>query len=415
MKNKSIFLTTLFLTFFLISCSSDNTEPVNQAPVAFNLISVTNNDSNVAVTPTFTWNAATDTDGDTITYELILDTNATPTTVIASNLSNTSFVVTERLPLFEIFFWKVIAKDTNGSQTESETFSFTTRNLNIPTTPRTDNAGFSARRSHTSVQFNNKLWVIAGNDGVNKNDVWSSSDGGNTWDEMTSAANFSPPYLHTSVVYDGKIWVFGADGITNDVWNSTDGINWTEVTSSPQFSARYGYSSVIFDNKMWVIGGTDDGDIYKNDVWSSTDGVNWTEATSAAPFAGRSDFGLVVFNNKIWVIGGYDDGSSRNDIWSSSNGTTWTETTVVGDIFSIRSNHTTVTFDNKIWLFGGAYGGERRNDVWNSSDGISWAPVVNSAPRFSGRNSHTTVVFDNKIWLIAGYDGLRKNDVWVFD
>jgi hypothetical protein len=120
---------------------------------------------------------------------------------------------------------------------------------------------------------------------------------------------------HTSVVFDNKIWVIGGFDnnwfYKNDVWYSSDGINWTLATSSAPWSGRAGHTSVVFDNKIWVIGGFDDSWPPKNDVWYSSDGINWTLATDTAPWSERYGHTSVVFDNKIWVIGGY----LFQDVW----------------------------------------------------------------------------------------------------
>jgi len=211
----------VFLILITLSCSCSNDDDTpNQAPEAFTLIAVTDGAISVDVKPTFSWNAAIDPDGDTISYQLLMDTNSNPTTSIASNISETNFTITDRLT--ENLFWKVIATDTQGNTSSSNTFSFTTRNLRIPATPVTANADFSGRPEHTSVVFNNKMWVIGGIDGGNRlNDVWQSSDG-ITWSQATDNAPFIRRSGHTSIVLDDKIWVVGGydGGVThlNDVW-----------------------------------------------------------------------------------------------------------------------------------------------------------------------------------------------------
>jgi hypothetical protein len=277
----------------------------------------------------------------------------------------------------------------------------------------TSSAQWSARYLHTSVVFDNKIWVIGGvaTDGF-KNDVWYSTDGVN-WTQATSSAQWSGRLYHTSVVFDNKIWVIGGYDVNGnfkkDVWYSTDGVNWTQATANAPWSARYGHTSVVFDNKIWVIGGYDG--TYKKDVWYSTDGVNWTQATANAPWSARYLHTSVVFDNKIWVIGGWD-GAYKNDVWYSTDGVNWTQATSSAQ-WSPRYGHTSVVFDNKIWVIGGYdVNGNFKNDVWYSTDGVNWTQATSSA-QWSARRYHTSVVFDNKIWVIGGYaTDAYKNDVW---
>ena len=273
----------------------------------------------------------------------------------------------------------------------------------------TDSAGWSARSSHTSVVFDNKLWVIGGYDGSSKlNDVWYSTDG-LSWAQAAARAGWSGRTVHTSVVFDDKLWVIGGyDGShKNDVWYSADGVNWTQATSSAGWSARYNHTSVVFNDKIWVLGGYGSG--YRNDVWYSEDGLNWLQATSDAGWAGRDDHTNVVFDNKLWVLGGWD-GSRFEDVWYSDDGVNWTQATSSAG-WSARAAHTSVVFDNKLWVLGG-WDGSRLKDVWYSTDGVNWTQATGSAG-WSERASQTSVVFDNKLWILGGSDGSnRLNDVW---
>jgi hypothetical protein len=76
----------------------------------------------------------------------------------------------------------------------------------------TSSGQFGARCNHSSVVHNGKMWIIGGyknqSGGGYQNDLWSSSDG-ITWTQVTSAAGFSARGSHSSVIYDEKIWVFG--------------------------------------------------------------------------------------------------------------------------------------------------------------------------------------------------------------
>lgn len=383
----------------------------NLPPSAFGLIDVSNNETEVDVLPTFSWTTSTDPDGDVVSYSLFIDANSNPEFEIASGINGTSFTLNERLPLKENLFWKVVATDGNGAKTESETFAFTTRNLNIPSTAITANAGFSERQSNTVLDFNNRLWVIAGFDGALNNDVWNSLDGVSWTQVNTVGPKFSARARHTSVVFDNKMWVIGgpdASSNTNDVWSSPDGITWTEATSAAGFSGRDRHTSVVFDNMIWMIGGVDAAS-KKNDVWNSSDGITWTEVTSAAHFSERSSHTSVVFDNKIWVIGGRSASGDLNDVWSSVDGINWVEESLSGTLFTARSQHTSVVYDDKIWVMAGG-----KNTIWSTRDGNHW---IGFPANLNSRTFHSSTVYDSKIWIIAGIinSTVRTNDVWALD
>jgi hypothetical protein len=252
------------------------------------------------------------------------------------------------------------------AQTEDKTWTLST-----------SNAGWGARWLHSTVEFDNKIWIIGGATiGYEpKNDVWYSNDGTN-WTQATSSAAWEARTAHTSVVHNNKMWIIGG-GLSktapyrNDVWYSSDGVNWTQAISSAPWSARRGHTSVVFHDKIWVIGGSVSPDWCKvNDVWYSGDGVNWTQATGSAQWCARSGLRSVVFNDKIWVIGGNGpdqwDAPNHNDVWYSSDGINWTQATSSAP-FEARSSHSSVIFDNKIWVIGGDSIQNPKNDVWNSN------------------------------------------------
>ena len=92
----------------------------------------------------------------------------------------------------------------------------------------------------------------------------------------TDSADFSPRLGHQVVVHDDQLWLIGGDDGSrkNDVWSSSDGIAWTQRAASAAFSGRERHRIVAHDNRLWLIGGYDGSD-YGNDIWRSTDGIDW--------------------------------------------------------------------------------------------------------------------------------------------
>lgn len=384
----------------------------NQSPQNFNLLQVPNNETNISLTPELTWENAVDPEGDPVTYQLLIGMGSTsPSTVIANDLESTNFTIDNALDYNSEYSWQILASDNSGNTTNSEIFSFTTRE--IEAFIAVENAGFMERDNHTLLNFNGRMWII---DGIEVGDVWSSSDGIN-WTEEKSNASFPNRFSHSSVVFNGKIWVIGGTGnnvVFNDVWSSSDGINWIIETNNASFPKRYEHTTVVYDNRIWIIGG-EDGNTEFNDVWSSTDGINWIEETKSAPFLSRFGHTSIVFDGRIWVIGGInsDQGSGvgdLNDVWSSSDGINWNlETLEAG--FSKRWGLSSTAYDDKIWILGG----NGQNDIWSSRDGVNWKEEAGNAA-FPGRSSHTSITFDNQIWIISGWSaGSLLNDVWYLE
>ena len=79
--------------------------PINNPPSNFSLISVPNGTTEVNFKPSFSWNNATDPENGTITYDLLLDSNSNPNTVVASGIQETSFTIQDNLKFDELYYW----------------------------------------------------------------------------------------------------------------------------------------------------------------------------------------------------------------------------------------------------------------------------------------------------------------------
>ncbi|MBF0286177.1 MAG: hypothetical protein HQM14_00045 [SAR324 cluster bacterium] len=261
----------------------------------------------------------------------------------------------------------------------------------------------------SSVTFNSKIWAIGGIDwfSIPKNWVWSFSSG-SSWTQVTANASWNARSGHTSVVFEDKMWVIGGANVNAEVWYSDDGATWTAKTLSAPWSARRNHTSVVFNNKMWVIGGFDGNQ--KNDVWYSSDGATWVLATVNAEWNARSGHTSIVFNNRIWVIGGTIGNSGfKNDVWYSSDGIKWTQA-VNEASWAARRGHTAAVIDSRMWIIGG-YNTTWSSDVWYSNDGTNWHS--SSSGNWAPRTDHASTVFGGQIWVIGGQkpDGVKK-DVW---
>ncbi|MEM3402016.1 MAG: DUF2341 domain-containing protein [Candidatus Hadarchaeales archaeon] len=293
-----------------------------------------------------------------------------------------------------------------GNPTATNVSSWENTILPYADVQATADAGWSPRYAHTSLVFDNKIWVIGGGAENAENDVWCSADGVN-WMLVVDNAGWTSRRNHTSVVFNNRMWVIG--GPDSEVWYSENGENWILATSSPGWSARWGHTSIVFAGKIWVIGGYDGN--YKNDVWYSSDGVNWCQVTSAAPWSPRHSHSSVVFNNRMWVIGGYSSGAFKNDVWYSSDGENWFQATGNGG-WTPRRYHTSVVFDNRMWVIGGngELWAEYLSDIWYSENGSSWTKLTGVT--WSARYEHSSVVFKDAVWVMGGYDGNYRRDVW---
>lgn len=423
MKRINYFPRVLILLFLFVAIgcndnsSDDSTnnpvDPNNGAPSSFSLLTVTDNATDITLTPQLTWELATDPEGDAISYDVYLAAYDEDLVLIASDLTANSYNLSNSLSVFENYVWKVIAKDAQGNATESNINQFTTRGYNLMVDA--SDTGMITRSGYTTVSHNGKQWVACGYKAIGsvdigyRNDLYSSTDG-IIWSGLFNA-QFESRTFHANVVHNDKMWIIAGEGGErpsntynfNDVWSSTDGVVWNASTTSASFSARRFAASASFDNKLWIIAGQDGNFNWKNDVWYSEDGATWTQATSAAPFDARGNVSAFRFDNKLWVVGGNDDNGQKNDIWYTENGADWTSVDLpsafLADPNSLGLGG--MVFRSRILLF-------RGDTVYFSKNGLDWFTGTLEVPEdaFGAVNLATQGLFqhDDTISFLAGSD-----------
>ena len=263
---------------------------------------------------------------------------------------------------------------------------------------------WSPREHHTSLVFDDKIWVLGGSDGSNLDDVWSSANG-RDWTNLAAADHWSARSSHSSLVHKDKIWVLGGalagETTTNDVWFSTSGTQW-DTDASYRWSPRESHTSVVFENQMWTLGGALADGTTTNDVWTSTNDIRWIDVGATNHWSPRKGHSSVVFDDKIWVLGGSAGSNYNNEVWDSTNGIAWTNLGATNH-WSARKEHSSVVYGGKMWVLGGALAnGTTTNDAWYSADGITWTPTTKFDNSGAGRQAHTSVVFDGQIWVLGG-------------
>lgn len=185
------------------------------------------------------------------------------------------------------------------------------------------------------------------------NDVWRSTDG-ESWEQMTAAAPWTGRAGLMAASFGEAIYVFGGSknddaaivGPTgpvreyfNDVWRSTDGgATWEEVAATAPWSPRAGGAVAVHEGALYLLGG-EVGFIcqpfpgceppYFNDVWRTVDGVSWELVTDAADWSSRPghqceslDVGGAA---QLVCFGGFGQGENPIDMWASPDGATWTD------------------------------------------------------------------------------------------
>ena len=205
---------------------------------------------------------------------------------------------------------KEVYSSNNGTNWNEETFA----------------SAFMARYDHTSVVFKDQIWVIGGygtdsfgNDAFIDNVISWTGRSQDPWVVEANAGQtpFNGIRGHSSVVYDNKIWVIGGideEDHQNKVWTTTDGITWISETEFPQRFAHH--KSVVFDDKIWVIGGATKTGSLNEVFYYSKETNTWTRYTMPPEFTERNGHGVLVvdegrIHDGIYIFGD----NNSNDVW----------------------------------------------------------------------------------------------------
>ena len=277
-------------------------------------------------------------------------------------------------------------------------------------------AGWSARYRFNSVVMPDGSIVLIGGFGsfTTSDDVWRSTDNGVTWIRQTASAEWAPRGAQSSVAMpDGSIILTGGyDGNTdlmvNDVWRSTDnGESWTLENASAGWSGREYHTMVVMPDGSIVLMGGGDMDIgYRNDVWRSADaGATWSLVNASTGWPERDEHCSVVMpDGSIVVMGGGP--FVRNDVWRSADyGATWTQLPDAG--WTARYGHSCVVVsDGSIVLTGGMEENPmlaQLNDVWRFQPAGSL--MQNPYHTYTDPGNYSVAL---QVYNADGYNNTRK-------
>ena len=121
---KRIVFVLVILGLVLLSCV-----PVNHPPTAPTNPSPSNGATDISLMPTLSWEAS-DPDGDTLTFDLYFGIDSNNLELEKTDLIGESYA-TGTLNSGTKYYWKVVAKEGKGGETEGPIWSFITQQPNI--------------------------------------------------------------------------------------------------------------------------------------------------------------------------------------------------------------------------------------------------------------------------------------------
>jgi N-acetylneuraminic acid mutarotase len=431
MKTK-ILLLIVAAALALFSCTKRKPQEIDLAPNSpFNPYppdSATNIE-HTTLDVTLRWTATDPNSGQTLTYDIYLDTINPPLdSKIASGLTSPNYFLTG-LSYNTTYYWKLYITDDKGAITSGPVWQFTT----LP------HANTAPNVPSYLYPVNNATWQYPTLDlGWNGTDPEGGSDTLYYSVYLGVTPQLSPiPYENDSA----NIREFtGLEYSTSYYWKVVVHDNHYAYTTGPvqSFSTRdcpwfykggmpsprYGFGTAVVNNKIYVVGGYDGGN-YLSEVLEYDPAFDaWTRrADMPTP---RSELGVTAWNGKIYAIGGQTYGAtcSNNEVYDPLTDA-WN---ILAPLHQENHTITAQAVNGKIYTFGGEYktgyinGGVfeydiASNDWWDTTfyyihydtlvlDSIVWIDTVNiyeksTMPQY--RYAFCSALYNNDIYLFSGH------------
>ena len=181
-----------------------------------------------------------------------------------------------------------------------------------------------------AVCLQNKLWLIGGgaaDPNLRSNEIWSYDSDAGEWRQHDQPL-WSPRMGHACVVFNDKLWVLGGNDETgtsvNEVWAATfsnEQFTWEQKSGDAPgipptpWPSRCMFAVTTFNRKLWIYGGlTEPFSDPLEDLWSSEDGKTWQPYTTIPKYKDMSvgkplGATLQVVNNTLNLFGSFGSGT----------------------------------------------------------------------------------------------------------
>lgn len=123
MKNTFRYITAVSLILLSFGCTVSDSDPVNTAPSVPTLVSPSNGQFCISNTLDFQWNAATDSEGDAVSYQLEIAADNQFTQIAATRNNISGLLKKVALEKGKTYYWRVKAIDSNNLSSEYSTIS----------------------------------------------------------------------------------------------------------------------------------------------------------------------------------------------------------------------------------------------------------------------------------------------------
>lgn len=288
------------------------------APDAPVYLSPGNNATNIPVSSLLTWQPALDADGDIPVYDVYLSTTASTTTLVAANVSGTSFKINSVLNGNTAYYWKVVARDPGGKEATGTTWKFTTQN-NAPAAATMPYPADQSVNIPYSVTLNWQKANDPDGDAVSY-ELWYGT--GALPDRIQATANNNLSLvLASNTTYSWKLVSIDSHGDRTEspVWKFTTGANSGNTAPiRPVLAAPANNSTgVLFQPPLqWSAATDNEHDNVYYTLYLGTDGLNFTPVASRLTVTGYTPL-LQPGMNYYWKVAATDEkgGITESDTW----------------------------------------------------------------------------------------------------
>ena len=345
MKHWGALIFVVLLAIF-IGCSKKPTEPENNAPNTPGNPTPSNGATDQSINVDLSWTGG-DPDGDPVTYDVYFGTSSSPP-LVSSNQKDTIYDPGS-LNYNTQYYWKIVAKDSIGAQTEGSVWHFITEAYqnNPPYTPSNPTPSNGATDQSIDVDLS---WTGGDPDGdpVTYDVYFGTSSSPPLVSSGQPSTTYDPGVLDYYTVYYWKIVAedsFGAQ-TQGPVWNFT-----TKSAFWEQYKDASGTYDTIMGNYYdpdpnngypWIAlssYGTSGAEVY----WSFY-GLNLAEVETLVVGSYSYDDGWDTYGEEYWV---YNYSTNSWDLWGSSDKTQkWHLWYTAG---SSARNYVS-SFDGCVWL-----------------------------------------------------------------
>ena len=290
-------------------------------------------------------------------------------------------------------------------------------------TTTTQNSLFTtARAQHSSVVYNNFMYIVGGYGGGAQNDIQycaiNTNGSVNTCTRQTNAFT-TARQDHTSVVYNGYLYIIGGfNGFSyqNDIIRcplNANGSAGACIQQTNKFvTPRDNHTSVVYNGYIYIIGGGNGVAAQSDIVYcpiNMTDGSVGTCTQQAGAFSpGRYQHSSVVHNGYLYIIGGSDTITNYSTIQYcpiNSNGSVGACISQANAFIFGRSGLTTNVHNGYLYIVGGNSNTTEIQYCKINANG-SVSPCDNMTAAFTGfRYGHTSVVSNGYLYIAGGDNG----------